>query len=248
MSVPAPVLAAFGVEMLLMIVLPIALVVWWCRRTRLSLAVPAVAAGFYLLNLVLNTPLTSWLIPNALGHGLLATALIALVYGTFEETARWLSWKVPVMRRRIGADGGIAAGLGHGGTEAIAFGLPYLIGMTMILLAPAMVPAQVVSQVTGASPWLYVGTGLDRLPAMAMHLLFSLLVVQSYRTGRKIWLFGAMGLHAAVDFVMFTLRDHAPGPVFIGLWAVVGVAALVGVVLFHRRMSASSPVQVTEPA
>lgn len=241
MSVPGPVLAAFAVEMLLMLVLPVCLVLWWCRRTRVPLLVPAIAAGFFVLNLILNSPLAGWLIPTTLGSGVLATALVALVYGVFEETARWLSWKIPAMRRRLGVDAGVAAGLGHGGAEAMLFGLPYLIGMVTILVAPTVLPAETVRQVAGASPWLYLGTGLDRLPAMACHVLFALLVVQCYRTGRKVWLFGSMALHAAVDFAMFTLRDHAPTPLFIAAWVAVGVAALVTVVLLRRRWVIVAP-------
>ncbi len=232
-------LLAIIVELALMLVLPVVAAVWWCRRRRVPGSVPLIAAGCYLLNLVVNVPLVAVVYPT-LGLPPLATlALTALTYGVCEELARWLSFRIGPLRRHRDGDGAIAAGIGHGGTEAIMFGLPYLLGTLSLLLAPSFLPPETVAQLSAADPWLFIGTGLDRLPAMAGHLVFALLIVLAYRKGAR-YLLLAIGAHAALDFTMFVLRDYAPMPLFIAIWALVGVVALLLAVRLWRRTPAAA--------
>ncbi len=106
------------------------------------------------------------------------------------------------------------------------FALPYAIGTVVALASPNALPSATREALAGADPWLFVGTGLDRLPAMAAHVVFALLIVRAYRRGRRfLWI--AIAVHAALDFVMFSLRDYAPAPLFIGVWAAVAVAAVL---------------------
>lgn len=227
-------LLGIAVELALMIVLPVVAAAWWCRRRRVPASVPLIAAGFYLLNLAVNLPLTAAVYPTLGLPPVVALGLTALTYGVCEELARWLSFRVGSLRRHRDADGGIAAGLGHGGTEAIMFGLPYLVGTLTLLVAPASYPEAAREQLAGANPWLFIGTGLDRLPAMAAHLVFALLIVRAYRGGFRFVLL-AIGAHTALDFAIFALRDFAPAPVFVAAWATVGVAALLTAVRLWRR-------------
>lgn len=228
-------LLAIGVELTLMIVLPIVAVTWWWRRRGIPASVPFIAAGFYLLNLAVNVPLTTMLYPALALPPVLALALTALTYGVCEETARYASFRVGSLRRHTDADGGIAAGLGHGGTESIMLGLPYAFGTLAAVLAPASLPQATRDLLATASPWAFIGTGLDRLPALAGHLVFALLIVLAHRRGLKfLWI--AIAAHVLLDFAMFALRDYAPLPVFIGLWAVVGVASALIAVLLWRSL------------
>ena len=98
---------------------------------------PLIAAAFYLLNLVVNVPLTVLVYPSLGLAPVALTALTALTYGLCEEVARWLSFKVgPLVRHRDG-DGGVAAGLGHGGMESVLFAAPYAIGTVVALVNPS---------------------------------------------------------------------------------------------------------------
>lgn len=239
MPISAIQLLAIAIELALMLVLPVLAAIWWCRRRRIPGSVPLVAAGCYLLNLVVNVPLVNVVYPR-LGLPSLATlALTALTYGVCEELARWMSFRIGPLRRHRDGDGAIAAGLGHGGTESIMFGLPYLVGTVALLVAPASLPPETLAQLRAASPWLFIGTGLDRLPAMAAHLVFALLIVLAYRRGAG-YLLLAIVAHAGLDFIMFALRDYAPMPVFIATWTTVGVAALLVAVRLWRRTPAAA--------
>ena len=92
-------LLAIAIELLLMIVLPIVLLTLWCRRTQLPWTAPLIAAGCYLLNLVVNVPLTVLLYPSLQLPPVLLLALTALTYGVCEELARWLSFRLGSLRR-----------------------------------------------------------------------------------------------------------------------------------------------------
>lgn len=238
----AQILAITG-ELALMMVLPSTLILLWCRRRSISLVVPATAAGFFLLNLVVNVPLTQLLYPRLSENWMVLVALSALTYGVCEETARWLAFRTRPLRARRDGNGAVAAGLGHGAAEAACLALPYLLGTLALVLAPAMVPAPARAATFGASPWLFLGTGLDRLPALAGHLVFSLLVVLAYQRGHR-YLGLAILSHAALDFTMFTLQRVAPAAIWIPVWAAVGVAAL----LLARRLyrAANTPIHTEE--
>ncbi len=239
---PAQMLA-IAVELLLMIVLPIVLLTLWCRRTRVPWTAPLIAAGCYLLNLAVNVPLTVMVYPSLNLPPVLLLALTALTYGVCEELARWLSFRLGSLRRHRDGDGAISAGLGHGGAESVLFGLSYAAGTVAALFAPDALPQATRDALAGASPWVFVGTGLDRLPALAGHLVFALLIVLAYRRGVKFLLI-AIAAHAALDFSMFMLRDHAALPAFIAAWAAAGLLCLV----LARRLYGSLRRPAPEPA
>lgn len=237
MLLSAAQMLAIAIELLLMIVLPIILITLWCRRTRVPWTAPLIAAGCYLLNLAVNVPLIALVYPTLHLPPLLLLALTALTYGTCEEVARWLSFRLGSLRRHRDGDGAIAAGLGHGGAESVLFGLSYAAGTVVAVFAPDALPQATRDALAGASPWTFIGTGLDRLPALAGHLVFALLIVLAYRRGAKFLLL-AIAAHAALDFSMFALRDSAPLPVFIAAWTVVGLGCLVLAVRLYRRVPA----------
>lgn len=226
---------AITAEMLIMIGLPIVAATVICRRWRVSPAIPLIAAGFFLAQLVLNSVITKWLLPSALGQGVVTILLSAVTYGVFEETARYLSFRVGPLRRRRDTGGALAAGIGHGGMESITFAAPYLINAVLMAFVPSLFPASAISTMMHTNPMLYIGTGLDRIPAMLTHIVFAIMIVLAYRTGRRAWFFAAMFAHAAVDAQMFILTAYAPTAVWVFVWAVIAALALAIVVTVVRR-------------
>lgn len=220
------------IEMLLMIGLPIIAGTVVCRRWRVPVAVPLIAAGFFLAQLVVNSLLTKALFPHIFGQGLGTILVSALTYGVFEETARYLSFRVGPLRRRRDTGGALAAGIGHGGMESIGYAVPYLVNAIIMTVAPSMFPPAAVSAFHDANIFLFLGTGADRIPAMLSHLVFAMMIVLAYRRGRR-WLFAAIAAHALLDAVMFSLTAYAPAAVWISVWALVAIAAacIVGTVV-----------------
>nr|WP_244954059.1 YhfC family glutamic-type intramembrane protease [Spelaeicoccus albus] len=216
-----------------MIGLPVAASLVVCRRWRVPAGIPFIAAGFFLAQLILNSFLTKWLLPGALGHGEVMILLSALIYGVFEETARYFSFRVGPLRRRRDMGGALAAGIGHGGMESITMAVPYLLGAVMMTVSPGAYPPAAVAAFRHANPLLFIGTGADRIPAMLCHIIFAVMVVLAYRRGRK-WIVAAIAAHAAVDALMFTLTAYAPATVWIGLWTLIALAALALIIRLVR--------------
>ncbi len=109
---------AFVIQMAIMVLFPIGLAIFFHRRFHVSWIVFFIAAGFYLINLVIQTPFVfawSYLFAKLPWVSL---ALVTLTYGLSEESMRYLSFRVGrVMRANRTANGALMAGVGHGGTR-----------------------------------------------------------------------------------------------------------------------------------
>ncbi len=224
-------LAALGTALILMIALPLTLIVVLTRRRGVPGRVSLVAAGFYLLNLAVNAPLTAFVWPKLFGTGSWSTLLATcLTYGVCEELARYASFRwVPVMRRHRDDSGAVAAGLGHGGAESILFGLQLGAAVLLVTLS-GTVPAGM-----GApTPLEVLMAGVDRLPALAGQVAFAVLVVLAFRRSRW-FLLVAIGVHGAVDFIVFGIQKAVPGYGFEIVFVLIGVAALLFVRTMLRR-------------
>ncbi|GAA2093477.1 hypothetical protein GCM10009841_03280 [Microlunatus panaciterrae] len=223
--------AAFSVEMLLMIALPIIAAVVICRRHSLPLTVPLAAASFFIINMIITAPLTRGLIPANFGRSTVILLLGTVAYSICQELARYASFRfAPALQFRRNDWAGVAAGVGFGGAEAIVIGVQFAWGMGVILLAPQRLGPGVAEQTLSASPWLFLLTGLDRVPAIICSVAFSLLVVMAFRKGTY-FLWVAIGLHAALDVVLLTAQRFLPG-----IWhEVVFVTLAVIAVVFIRR-------------
>lgn len=240
---------AYGFALFVMIVLPVLAMRLVCSRRGLPIRVPLIAGGFYLLNLAVNVPLVAYVWPllfdrNTLG-GIFVTAL---TYGVCEEVARWASFRfVPLMKAHRDESGALAAGLGHGGTESILFGLQFGAGVAMVLMFPSKFGAAAVQQVTAPGPLGYVLVGLDRLPALAGHIAFAFLIVMAFRK-RRLFLPFAIVVHVLWDFAIFGLRLKVPGYWYEAVFFLTGAIALGFVaVLIKNRVIPPEPVTGDEP-
>jgi len=187
---------------------------WWHSRTRVPWGVLGIAAGFYLLNLAAQFPVLTGVRAAGVAPVVMAVAVLPLVFGVFEELARWISFGIPgVMRAHRTGAGAVTAGLGHGGAEAVVLLMVY-----------------------GVVSGSWAGFGLfaaTRVLAVVTHIGFATLVVIARR--RSLWfLLAAVVAHVAVDASSFAAA-LVPGPwalVVFGLWAAATIALVVQV---HRR-------------
>lgn len=201
---------------------PIALFLVWRKKYQLKLA-PLLfgAAAFIVFAMVLEQLLHMVVLhPNADGSIALAQSnpLLYMLYGIFaagifEETARFLSFKI-LKRKFSGIGTGLSYGIGHGGIEAIM-----LVGLTMIgsillsisinsgntaLIAsdPAImdqIEAQV-EAIAGIEPMLFLISGIERIIAIAVHISLSMLMWRAASAKGKLWLYPvSIVLHAIVN-------------------------------------------------
>jgi uncharacterized membrane protein YhfC len=189
------------------------------------------------------------LIPMALVAGLSA--------GLCEEGARWIVLTFFLKRVRTWAPG-LQYGAGHGGGEAIIFGLLVLINLITMLVLPSMkqlsaaLPPGTMDQVRqGASaywatPWyMPVLGGLERVFAITLQIAMALLVVRSVAEHKIKYLLVAIGIHTAVDaFAVWSMQT-------LGIYATelgVAVMALGGLWLIIRLRAPMTPPDEPAPA
>jgi uncharacterized membrane protein YhfC len=227
-------LAAIVLNPLLMILLPIGLAIGVRRATGARFRLFLGGALAFLGSQVVHMPiLWGWsAATNARVLPVLGSTGDAVVLGALaalcEEPARAiLFWRVFPADR--GRDAGLAIGAGHGGVEAVIFGVLALISTVNIVAmssmteadlvalgTPAEVAAQAIAQVQAAlgGPWYDPLAGaFERAMTVPFHVACSLLVAAAFRRKSAVPFVVAIVLHATSD----TLAVLAVGA-HLGTW------------------------------
>jgi len=248
----------------LMIFFPLALG-WWIRRLYgVGWGIFFAGAATLVLSQIVHLPL-NWalgLLGGGRGVALWPLAPMALVAGLSagicEEGARWivLTFFLKQVRRW---DQGLQYGAGHGGVEAIIFGVLALVSfVSMIALRSSDLSAlnlggasaaQAQAQMAQywATPWyMSILAGLERLCAITLQIAMALLVVRSVARRQPLYLFAAIGLHTVVDFwAVWGARTLGV------VWVEVGVAvfaALAFWLILRLKESTPEPEAIPAPA
>lgn len=248
----------FGLEILLMIGLPVALWLWTRRRFDVPWALIGAGVATFILSQVVHLPINGalGLLGGERGVALwpvpAMAAVAGLSAGLCEEGARYLALRF--WRREARSWGeGVAFGAGHGGVESITLGVIVLINVAYLTVIRRMggealgltgeMLAQFEADVAAfwSTPWyLPLMGGLERVFALTMHVAWTLLVIRSLRQGNLLWLLAAVLGHAVVDAVAVGLTQIGWPPV-----AVEGMmllfALIAGGVIWHLRSTLPSP-------
>jgi len=174
------------------------------------------AAVFTVFQLVLRIPLISalsgmdWYAAMTKNPWLYGTFL-GLTAGIFEEVGRYIGYRTLLKKYGRWIDG-FAFGVGHGGIEAIV-----LVGLTNIsnlalafainngsfdklaAVLPADTAQQIVSQLTGATPFYMLLGGIERIFAFAIQIALSILILYAVVRRKPIYLLLAVLAHLLVD-------------------------------------------------
>lgn len=242
---------SFIIMAVLGIGLPIAAVlVWRFTLHKGTLKASFIGAGmFFLFALVLERLLHMVMMPLVSGNIILTTVYGCLAAGIFEETARFLSFKL-LMKNRRSAENAVSYGLGHGGIESvILLGLTAVSALIMIVSVNSMGASEYISISSGGNDTvaqqlmaqLYTYSQVDlfnaamaifeRITAITLQVSLSILVMESVMIKGRIWLYpAAIVIHALMDVpaLMFQCKVI---PLFVcelimatftAVWAVVG--------------------------
>lgn len=180
------------------------------------------AAGFFVAQLLIRTPIL-----NALAaltgfaafsreHPWLFGVLLAVTAALFELAGRLGA--ALAMRKRLTLRRAVAAGMGHGGIEAILLiGMTYLNNLLYIVLIQTGGFDVLVSQTAAVgvdvssllaireslvslSPWMFLLAGYERLLTMLCHTAMSVMVCYGmYRKRVLPWLLGCFAVHTLLD-------------------------------------------------
>ena len=174
------------------------------------------AAVFTVFQLILRVPLLSalsgmdWYTAMAKSPWLYGVFL-GLTAGIFEEVGRYIGYRTLLKKYGRWIDG-FAFGVGHGGMEAVV-----LVGLTNIsnlalafainngsfdklaTMLPADTGQQIVSQLTGATPFYILLGGVERIFAFAIQIALSILVLYAVVQRKPLYLLLAVLAHMLVD-------------------------------------------------
>ena len=192
-------------------------------------------------NLVSRSPLWAVLQGNIWLYGLYG----GLAAGVFEETGRFLAFKLVLKKEREPITA-LSYGAGHGGIEAIL-----LVGLTMVsnLMLAALVSSggttdpvvlEAAAQLAATPAEMFLWAAVERLGAVVLHLSLSILVFASVRTPGKKWLFPAAILtHAAANFVAGVSTAYLPAAVTELIVLAVAAAAALFARTVYRTLPAA---------
>ena len=230
---------AYVVSFLGMIVLPILLWFYFTRTFKLSWKLVLAGGLTFIAAQVLHVPLVLGMNPFLQTIPLLASAIIlGLLAGIFEETARYILFKL-ILRDARSWKEGVLVGLGHGGTEALLLGILAIVGFVTMLgyrnIDLSTVPSIPADQLELARqqveaywsvPW-YMGLMgvIERVFAICLHVSLSVMVLYALVYRKPIWFWAALLWHALVDAVA----------VYVG--QTVGILAVEGIIAMFAIMS-----------
>ncbi len=178
------------------------------------------ALGFFVPQILIRLPILSGLSqlsgfaafaqthPALYGFGLAFTA------GLFELAGRYAVARC--LKKNLTYRRALAAGLGHGGIEAILItGLAYLSNVVFLVMLQTGGFDAVLTQTGDASqllatrdalmntPWaMFLLAGYERLLAMTCHVAMSMMVCYGVHTNRVLpWTLGCLAVHTCMDFI-----------------------------------------------
>ncbi len=255
-------LGCIALEMTGMILLPcIVLIIMLVKKKLILKPMFIGAATFFVFAIILKIPLAYLLfqadnpVSYAINHNpwlyYLAASLMA---GVFEETGRFIAFKVLLKKDRKPCTD-LSYALGHGGYESIYLGfsmISVLVIMIMVnngqtdTLTQGLSPEQTKSFFSQLSPYadLSVFTAFlgifERMCALTIHTGLSLLVYQSVTCKTRFFLFPvAILIHSAFDFIIVFTKFGLPLFVLEMIFAVISSV----VCLFAFRLAYPSGKQ-----
>ena len=125
----------------------------------------------------------------------------------FEETARLVFFKWLEKKRKLEDRDAWAYGLGHGGLEMLYLGMGSLISLLILFSlvqssntdAANLLTKSTLETVQSLSAWQIYLLGVERVLALVLQMSLTVLVYQSVRQKKWIYLLAAYGLHALFD-------------------------------------------------
>ena len=211
----------YSLSFTLTILAPILLALWLRRYFRVSWFLFGIGSLTFIGSQIVHLPmlnlLSKWgVLPASTGalEGAAlwqSAAILGLAAGICEEPARALAFWL--LKRSRHAESGIMLGLGHGGIEAMilvgifgAGSLAQLFALRGQDLSTLPLTPQQLSFLKQqllmfeGSPLLGFTPLLERILAIGLHVVLTLMVLKAYQEKRPVWVLIAIAYHALVDF------------------------------------------------
>ena len=253
-------IVACVITLLISLVLPVAILIGFAvksKRQGIFSAWLLGAAGFFVTQMLIRLPILtalqsqSWFMDFAQNHLFIYAFGLAFTAGLFELTGRFVVAKI--MEKKLTWKRSLAAGLGHGGIEAmLLIGMTYVNNLIYIIMinsgqfdtmiaqaAGAGVDVSqlelIRTQLVGTTPGMFLLAGFERLLAMTSHAAMSVLVcygVAHKKVGICVLL--CLGIHTLMDLtagISMVLPQNIAYPI---IYAILVVMAVVSVVILRN--------------
>ncbi|MBQ7000545.1 MAG: YhfC family intramembrane metalloprotease [Oscillospiraceae bacterium] len=215
------------------------------------------AAGFVVTQLLIRVPILNalaaqdWFIRFSQSHLFLYAFSLAFTAGLFELAGRFAVAKL--MQKNLTYNRSLAAGLGHGGIEAMVLvGITYINNLAYMAMinagtfdaAVAQTAAMGVDvgqlellkvQLLTTSPALYLLGGFERLLAMTAHAAMSMLVC--YGVAQKKVLpctLVCLGIHTFIDLTAGLTLILPQTTAYLVIYSILTAVAVVSVLVIRR--------------
>lgn len=250
--IPGLTIAFSIITLILALIFPIILAVWFCRRYQVkALAVVLGGLTFIVFQMIIRMPLLQAinnafpsLVPttNALGPLLLYSAYMAITAALFEEGGRFIFFKL-FMKDRGDWQNAAAFGIGHGCAEAVLLvGVTYVFNIALMFMINSgrlnALPQQlqqpidaVRMQFVQLPSYMFLITGIERLMTIPIHIALSILVVLGIVRKRQRYIWLAILIHFLLNFPLGYFSTLKYGLlvtyVFIGVFTAVSLVWII---------------------
>lgn len=229
-------------------IVPALIIVMWKKGKRTSL-IPVFTGmlSFFISVFILENlfhsimighdgPIKSFLTGNGIIYGIYG----GLAAGLFEETARFVSFKL--LKRHTARKTAICYGLGHGGLEVIiilgismAFNIVTLITVNSVgidTMASSLSPGQAqslretINAIQSITPFTCIAALIERLAAMAAQISLSVFVFAAARREMFILYPVAILMHAFLDFPAGLYQSG----IIPNMWIIEAIVVLIAMI------------------
>ncbi len=262
--VPITNIIACVVTLLISLVLPIVVMLIIALRHKkqgIASAWWLGAAGFFVTQILIRLPILSflqsrsWFIDFAQKNLFIYALCLAFTAGLFELAGRFAAAKI--MEKKLTWRRSLAAGLGHGGIEAmVLIGMTYVNNLIYIVMINSGIFDTLIaqtaglgmdvsqlelirSQLVGMEPAMFLLAGLERLLAMTCHVAMSALVCYGVANKKPgVCALLCLGLHTIIDLISsisLVLPQNVAYPVIYAGLFVMAVVSVVILKYINRR-------------
>ena len=244
--VPGAVTTAVMISMIISILLPVGLIIFWSVKTKARFKNALWGAGTFIVFAYILESLMHQIMLRFMGQEAFTALPFYAIYGglaagIFEECGRYIVMRF-ILQKNLDKKDSIMLGIGHGGVESILLvGIAYISNLVIIstinsgngnLLMTGLdetLQAQLVAQIsplwtTSAATFLIAG--FERIFAIAVHICLSYMVYRSVVNSKPILLVVAIAAHAILDGVTVTVMQLS------GSWVATEVFLVVFAVIF----------------
>lgn len=271
--VSAATIVCVVVSLLVSLLLPVAVLAIFARKNKKQGIVSAWllgAAGFFVTQILIRLPILTilqtqaWFLDFSKNHLFFYAFSLAFTAGLFELAGRFA---VAKLLKPLNFNRSLAAGLGHGGIEAMLLvGMTYISNLVYIalinagtfdsLLAETAAMGIDVSQLelireqlVSASPALFLLGGFERILSMTAHAAMSMLVCYGVSHQKELpCILLCLGIHTMIDLtagLSLILPQRISYPIIYAVLTVVAIVSLLLIRELGKRWQDNSQKEVT---